>query len=257
MHLHVRLAVMGALAAFSETAFGRSSQFDSTAAFPGDTHSPDIGPETGAPDPERSFHGGWMILVEAAMQAPVDVGGRVLAETPFGLRAFGGYSWMPSPFLDVLTGLAAQVSSDPRLDTLLTESEFTGRTWRVGLGVRPFRKLGLYLDAGYVQALLDASLSLQSTHVPELAGLSGGYTMETRLDLGFVELGYQAALGDRLVLAGGMGVLGTLQADSRLEPTDGAPDGELLSEAAAEVDSAFERYGFVPSLSVRLGLDLL
>ena len=164
---------------------------------------------------------------------------------------------MPPAFLDVLTGMAAHVSSDPRLETLLAESEFTGRTWRVGLGVRPFRELGLYLDAGYVQALLDASLSLQSTQVPELAGLSGGYAMETRLDLGFVELGYQAALGNRLVLAGGMGVLGTLQADSRLEPTDGAPDGELLSAAAAKVDSAFERYGFVPSLSVRLGLDLL
>jgi hypothetical protein len=256
MHLPVRLAVMGALTAFSETAFGHPSQFDAATAFPGDSYSADTG-HTGGSDPERSFWGGWMILVEAAMQAPVDLGGRVLAETPFGLRAFGGYSWMPPAFLDVLTGLAAQASSDPRLDTLLAESEFTGRTWRVGLGVRPFRRLGLYLDAGYVQALLDASLSLQATDVPELAGLSGGDAMETRLDLAFVELGYQAAFGDRLVFAGGMGVLGTLKADSRLEPTDVAPDGELLSAAAAKVDSAFERYGFVPALSVRLGLDLL
>src|SRR5690606_16100480 len=222
-----------------------------------DAYSAKIGGDTGASGAERSAREGWMIPVEAAMQAPVDFGGRVLVETPFGLRPFGGYPRIPPAFLDVLTGVAAQASSDARLDVLLDESQFTGRTWRVGLGVRPFGELGLYLDAGYVQALLDASLSLQVTEVPELEGLSGGYEMDTRLDMGFVELGYQALLGERFLAAGGVGVLGTLQAHTRLEPTDGAPDGELLHEAAAQVDSAFERCGFVPTLRFRLGLDLL
>lgn len=199
----------------------------------------------------------WILSLEAAMQTPVDLGGRIGVELPFGVRAFGGYGWVPPFYMDVFTGMAARASSDARLRALMDEADYSGHTWRLGLGVRPFPKLGLYLDAAYVRAALDASLDLKGTEVPELAEMVGGYALRTELDLWLVELGYQVEMRDRLLLAAGIGLLGTWNATTWLKPNGGAPSGEVLSEAAAQVDSAFEKYGFIPTLNLRAGVDLL
>src|SRR5690606_23960517 len=184
----------------------------------------DVGYDEGhATVSDTSNRDDWVLSLEAALQTPVDLGGRIGVELRPGLRVFGGYAWVSSIYIDVLTGLAT--SRDARLRALLDEASYQGRTWRLGLGVRPFHELGLYLDASYVRANLDASLELAETSAPELAELAGGYALRTELDLWLVELGYQFEVRHRLLLALGLGVLGTLEATSRLRPTGGAPGG--------------------------------
>jgi hypothetical protein len=199
----------------------------------------------------------WLLSVEAVTHAPVDIGFQVGVETPFRLRLFGAYGWVPSPYMNLLTGIAAGASENPYAEALLKEAEYSGRTWRVQAGVRPFRALGLYGDIGYASVRADGSLDLSSTNVAALARLDGGYRASTKLDMWLFELGYQAQLKERMVLALALGAMGTFNARTDIRPVAGAPNSEALDTAATQADTALETYGVVPTLTLRLGVDLI
>jgi hypothetical protein len=139
----------------------------------------------------------------------------------------------------------------------LDRADYSGHTWRVQAGLRPFRALGLYGDFGYARLRAKGSLDLSSAGVPALAQLGGGYRADTTLDMWLVELGYQAELADRVVLALALGAMGTFEATTTISAVDGAPGNSLLNDAAAQADSALESYGIVPTLTLRLGFDLI
>jgi hypothetical protein len=178
-------------------------------------------------------------------------------ETPQRIRLFGGYGWVPQPYMNLLTGVAAGASGNSYAQALLDQAEYSGRTWRVQLGLRPFRALGLYGDVGYARLRAEGSLDLSSTDVPQLAALGGGYRADTTLDMWLVELGYQAQLADRLVLALALGAMGTFEATTTINSVDGAPSSKLLGDAARQGDAALESYGIVPTLTLRLGFDFI
>src|SRR5688500_15791326 len=99
----------------------------------------------------------WLLSVEGVTHAPVDIGFQLGVETPFRLRLFGAYGWVPSPYMNLLTGIAAGASDSPYAEALLKQAEYSGRTWRLQAGVRPFRALGLYGDLGYASVRADGS----------------------------------------------------------------------------------------------------
>jgi hypothetical protein len=127
----------------------------------------------------------------------------------------------------------------------------------VQVGWRPFRALGLYGDVGYTRLSAQGSLDLASSGVPMLQALGGGYLATTRLDMWLFELGYEAQLADRLVMAFALGAMGTLKAQTTITSLNGAPSSSLLGRAASQADSALESYGVVPTLTLRLGFDLI
>jgi hypothetical protein len=201
---------------------------------------------------------GWLFALEGVTHAPIDVGVQAGLEMPFGLRVFGGYGWVPEAYIDTLTGIAARATDDARIIEVLDSAHYSGRTARVTLGVRPFRKLGLYLDAGYAHASLEASRALPQIEIPGYGTLRGGYRMRTGLDLWVVEVGYQVQIARRLVLGAGLGATGTLDAKTTIAAVDGAPtDADIAAEASRRVDRAFETYGTVPTLTLRIGFDLI
>jgi hypothetical protein len=200
---------------------------------------------------------GWLLSVEGVTHVPLDVGAELGVETPFGLRLFAGYGFVPEAYIGALTGIAANATGDPRARILLDAVEYSGRTARVTLGVRPFRKLGFYLDAGYVHLRLEAARDIPDLSSFGLVPIRGGSRATSGFDLWVVELGYQLQLAQRLVLAAGLGVTGTLDAKTRIAPTGGAPNDPALPEAARQVDVAFERYGYLPTLTLRIGFDLI
>lgn len=198
-----------------------------------------------------------MLSLEAVTQAPVDMGVRVGVETPHGLRLSGGIGWVPGAYMDLLTGIAEDASGNAYAKALLGRAEYAGRTWRIQAGFRPFRRIGLYADVGYSRLTADGSLDLSSSGVPALAALGGGYEATTRLDLWLVELGYEAQLAERLVLGVALGAMGTLGSSTRIVSVDGAPSSPLLGSVATQADTALEKYGYTPTLTLRLGFDLL
>jgi hypothetical protein len=201
---------------------------------------------------------GWMLSLEGVTHAPVDMGFQVGLETPQGLRVFAGYGWVPGSYMSLLTGIAANASASPYAQTLLDQTKYEGRTWRLQAGFRPFRAIGLYADVGYAQVNAKGSLDLASSSIPQLAALGGGYQTQTRLDMWLVELGYQGQLADRIVLGIALGAMGTLGSTTSITAVDGAPTNEaILNSAATQADAALEKYGIVPTLTLRLGFDLI
>jgi hypothetical protein len=200
----------------------------------------------------------WMLSVEGVTHAPIDMGLQLGLETPQGLRVFGGYGWVPGSYMSLLTGVAASASNNPYADSLLDDAEYQGHTWRVQVGWRPFRAIGLYGDVGYARLSAKGALDLASSSIPQLAVFGGGYEANARLDMWLVELGYQAQVADRLVLGLALGAMGTLDATTRITAVNGAPtNSAILNRAATEADNALEKYGIVPTLTLRLGFDFI
>jgi hypothetical protein len=207
---------------------------------------------------ERSVRERWLLSVEGVTHAPIDLGVQVGVETPPGLRLFMGYGWVPGGYINLLTGIAGSASRDSYAQAILRESDYAGHTWRVQAGFRPWRALGLYADVGYAQLRANAQLNLAASGVAELEAIGGGYRASTRLDMWLVELGYQGQLAERLVLGLALGAMGTFEATTRIAAVDGAPTNSVvLREAATETDAALEKYGIVPTLTLRIGFDLI
>ncbi len=200
----------------------------------------------------------WMLSVEGVTHAPIDMGIQVGVETPQGLRLFGGYGWVPGSYMNLLTGIAANASGNSYAQALLDQAKYQGHTWRAQIGWRPFRAIGLYGDVGYAQLSAKGSLDLAASGIPQLAMFGGGYTANTRLDMWLVELGYQGELADRIVLALALGVMGTFDSTTSITAVNGAPTNNvILNSAATQADTALEKYGVVPTLTLRLGFDLI
>jgi hypothetical protein len=200
----------------------------------------------------------WLLSLEAVTHAPIDMGAQVGVETPQGIRFFAGYGWVPGAYMNLLTGIAASASGNGYAQTLLNDAHYTGHTWRLQAGLRPFRAIGLYGDFGYARVTAQGSLDLATSSVPQLAALGGGYLATTRLDMWLVELGYQGELADRVVLGLALGCMGTFNSTTSIASVDGAPrSSAILGAAAAQTDAALEKYGITPTLTLRLGFDLI
>lgn len=208
-------------------------------------------PGTESKDRTKDF----TLAIEGAANIPLDVGFEAGVDMPFGLRIFGGYGWIVAPYSTFLRG--ASIADGPARVTI-NEARASGYLLRAKLGIRPFRKLGLYFDAGYARAELDGSVDLTGS-VSGVGSISGGYNASSSLDLWLVELGYQAKIENRLVLAAGLGFTGTIAANTTVSPLGVAqqsdPTAIRLSEASA--DRALEKYGYIPTLNLKLGFNLL
>lgn len=209
------------------------------------------------PVPSDRVRDAWTLSIEGVTHAPLDIGAQIGVEAPFGLRLFGGYGWVPEAFIGTVTGIAANATSDVRARLVLDSAEYSGRIARVTLGLRPFSKLGFYFDAGYAHVQLSGTREIPDLSSPGVAQPLGGYMAKSSLDAWVLEFGHQFRFGRRMLFGAGLGVIGTLNARTRIVPTGGAPDDPLLLEGARQVDSAFERYGYVPTLTLRLGFDLI
>ncbi len=193
----------------------------------------------------------WIWSLEGVSRAPVDVGFQSVFETSFGLRLGGGYAWVPSAYLDFVTQAAGTDNGN------VVAALDGGRTLRGFVGLRPSKKVGVVFDAGYSRVRLTGTLDDPGA----VQGVSlGRFDLESNLDMWFVELGYQGHLGRHAILGIGIGLMGTLNASTDATPDQSVPSTvseALTKEATDTVDSQIEQYGFVPTLTLRLGFDLI
>jgi hypothetical protein len=213
--------------------------------------------DQGAEQRARKLRQDWMLSIEGVTHAPLDLGFQAGLEAPFGLRLFGGYGWVPAAYSNFLTDIAASASGDAQAEVMLRRANYEGHTFRVQAGVRPFRSLGFYGDVGYARLQFDGALDLSDSGVPSLQGLGGGYEAHTDVDLWLIELGYQSEFKNRLVWGVALGMVGTFDARTHITSVNGAPSSSALQLIAARGDDALESYGFVPTLTLRVGFDLL
>jgi hypothetical protein len=224
---------------------------------------------TDSPTPDRArddrdISENWMLSAEGVTHAPIDIGFQAGIEFPFGLRLFGGYGWVPSGYLDLIVDAASARSDSTGADQVIESAYDSGTAWRIQTGIRPTKKLGLYLDAGYSQVRLTGGLAAEE--IATAAGVPPGlvtgdtYSVESTIHMWLVEIGWQATIADHLVLGVGAGVMGTIDSSTDATPSFAGTSAQerAISEVASEVlDQQIESYGFVPTLTLRLGFDLI
>ena len=211
-----------------------------------------------APRPEKTraqrMRERWLLSLEGVVHAPSDLGVQAGVELPIRLRFSTGFGFMP---VEWLTGFVARATDDPEVRAALQLPSYTGTIWRAQLGVRPFRKLGLYFDAGYARATLHGTLDLTSNPLAQEEDLQGRYDLQSSLDLWLLELGYQWQIANRGVLALGLGVMSTFNADTSVAASGGAPERSEFISGAERMNDALETHGTVPFVTLRFGVDLL
>jgi len=196
----------------------------------------------------------WMLFVEGVTRAPLEAGFQAGVEMPFGLRLFGGYAWVPSAYIDFLAALAAGAST---AQTVLRNSNYGGNSARVGVGFRPLRAIGLYFDASYAHVQLDATQPIPSFSAPGYSFPGGTYRLHTGIDAWTLELGYEGEIERRLVLGAALGLSGALGSSTTIVPVGGAPNETTAErEASDDIDHVF-RTNVLPTLTLRLGFDLI
>jgi hypothetical protein len=199
----------------------------------------------------------WSLAVAGATHAPIDLGVLATLETPFRLRLSFGYGWVPPAYSALLTGIAASESGDAQAAAILNHASYQGHTFRGQAGVRPFRSLGLFVDVGLARLSADGSLELAASGIPALRALGGGYRAHTTVDMWLLEVGSQHEFWHTVVLGFAVGVMGTLSSQTDIVSVNGAPTSPLLGQAAGQADAAIKSHGYVPTVTLRLGFDLL
>jgi hypothetical protein len=197
-----------------------------------------------------------MLSVEGATRTPVDVGVQATVESPFHLRFSAGYGWVPAAYSSLFTGIASSASGNAEVSAMLNHASYQGRTFRAAIGVRPFNASGLHIDVGYVRLNLDGTLDLASSGVPALESQGGVYQSHTTMDAWLVEIGSQFEEWG-VVFGVALGLTRTFAAHTTVSGTNSSSASSLLGPAAQQADSALKTYGYVPTLTLRLGFDLL
>ena len=208
-----------------------------------------------------------MLAVEAVTNAPVDIGARVTAETPFRLRVASGFGVVPDAYLGVVNGVVSGMGAyDGRTADIIDGALEGGSVWRTQLGFRPFPRAGFYVDGGYALVHLSGSIYGSDVAAPDvvIAGTdvrNAGYDLHTTVHMWLIEAGWQAHVLERMVLGAALGVQGTIASD-----TDATPNFEqgrtaagrsMSAQAVRDIDDILETYGYVTTLTVRFGYDFL
>jgi hypothetical protein len=197
---------------------------------------------------ERERAKDWMLAIEGYTTAPVDIGGRVTFETPFRLRLSGAYGIVPGGYFGLVNDVVEASGAYDSFGAEVVEASLDdGHVWRAMVGFRPIG--GLYLDAGYARIALSGGLQADQFN----------YSIDTTLHMWTAEIGYQAAIGDHFVVALGAGLMKTISADSTVvtdfELGNTALAQSFTDDGVAEYERKLEEYGFVPTVSLRLGWD--
>ncbi len=214
--------------------------------------------DSGDTGKRRRVSDNWMLSLDAVTHAPLDIGFQLGFEGG-PVRLSGGYGRVPGGYLGLVTHAAGTASgADPLATALITHGFQGGYTWRVQGGIRPFPKLGLYLDAGYTRVALSGSLDSNAVPAAAALGVQGGYDVNAALDMWLIELGYQLHLGDRVVVALGAGVMGTFAAHTTVTRRSGSKHLPAVDPSTpSSVDSLLEKHGYLPTLTLRVGLDFI
>lgn len=212
----------------------------------------------------------WMLSLEGVTNAPVDVGVRVTAQAPFGARLSSGFGIIPGAYLSLINNAVAGTGAyDDRTAGIVDGSFDGGTSWRTQIGFRPFPRVGLYIDAGYALVNLSGNVYGSDVAPDESVDLvidgtsvrDAGYRVDTTLHLWLVELGWQGRIFDKVVLGMALGVMGTLSASTSAEPNfsqgSSLPVRTLSRHYTSEVDAVLEKYGYIPTLTLRVGYDVL
>lgn len=216
-------------------------------------------------------------------EVPFGVGGHAVLESPGRIRASTGVGVLQRPYVDALAGaLASTLGLGPSVADLVVDAAADSLWWRLGLGLRPWPARGWFIQAGYGvlalggsvtsgaaidAALAEAGLSTFDDTVQGALGAQGyanrRWTTSLVMHRAWFEVGHVWSFAEEHVtLALVFGFSATVGARAGFTPTLGrvyrADEVQrALDDAATLMEGAVRQYFHVPTLSLRLGAQVL
>lgn len=193
--------------------------------------------------------------VAARTDAPLFVGAEAMLEhRATRLRLTAAVGAMPSSYARLVNSAVSGAGAyDSRVANALDETMTSSFAWNVHAGFRPFEDHGLLLELGYASATIAASGDAQSL-------VSGGFANPTGIDTTFklsshlqmvdLRIGWEWVIEDHLLIQASGGLSRVVGASSSL---DSALAQNALGTSTADLDSAFRRYGYIPTVSLAVG----
>jgi hypothetical protein len=205
----------------------------------------------------------WKVAAGVATDFPVDVAARLAVETPFRLRLNTQIGFLPGPYVSamngILEGFGAYDSSTGDLIKSALQSSFV---WRTHVGYRPFRKLGLYADAGYGLVTLGGNATTAqlvtavtgATYPATETGADKSFDAKATLHMLDVEIGYDIPIASPFELRAALGGAFTLGSSTTLTPdfTPRSPRAvdAFVSAGESYLNTTFRSYVFTPVLTL-------
>ncbi len=190
--------------------------------------------------------------VAARTDVPLFVGVQATLEhSATRLRLTAAAGVLPAAYGRMLNGVASSAGAyDSRVASTLAEGMGNGFAWNVHAGFRPIARHGLLLEIGYASATL-ASEGDARALVPAASNIDASFRYASHFDLVDARVGWEWIIAGHGVvqLAGGLSrVVGS---STTFEPP--ALASNALGSSTSDVDSAFRRYGYVPTASLAVG----
>ena len=201
----------------------------------------------------------WKVAAGVATDFPVDVAARLAVETPFRLRLNTQVGFLPSGYVSAMNGILEGFGAyDSATGDLIKSSLQSSFVWRTHVGYRPFRKLGLYLDAGYGMVSLGGNATTAAlvsavtgaTYPATETGADKSFDAKATLHTLDVEVGYDIPIARHFELRAAVGGAFTLGSSTTLTPdftprTPKAIDA-FVAEGESYLNTTFRSYVFTP-----------
>ena len=194
--------------------------------------------------------------VAARTDVPLFVGVEAMVEhRPTRLRLTGAVGALPSSYARIVSRAVSGAGAyDARLADALDETMSNGFAWNVHLGFRPFADHGLLLELGYASANVSAEGNAQSllssVGVANPAGVDTSFRFASHLQMVDLRIGWEWVVSDHLLIQASGGLSRVVGASSSL---DSAIAQNALGTTTSDLDSAFRRYGYIPTASLAVG----
>lgn len=223
-----------------------------------------LAPAVATADPEP--RAGWTIEPLLGTDFPIDVGGGVMVEAPFRVRASTTIGILPGPYVDTInTSLVALGAYSQDVANVISATLSSSLVWRTHVGYRPFRCHGFYAMVGYgyvglgggatAAELIEAATGKQLP-TPDRAQ-PREVAVHSTLDMVDVEVGWEWRLPHRIEVRAALGGAFTFAASTTITP-DYTPANPAATQAfnnaaAAYLDNEYTSYVFTPVITVNAG----
>ena len=210
--------------------------------------------------------GDWHLDAELLTDLPVEIGGRVGVEMPYGLRASTSVGYMPAGYVKLINAIltSAHAYNDATAD-LIQATIQKSLVWRTHVGWR-LPGHGFYVDLGYGLVGLGGGATGEEliaavTGQKRASEESGEHPYDVASALHMIdgEVGWIWDLPYHLTVRTALGVAATLKARAKVEaafePRPLFQKGVDAFEAYAEdyLVTTFETYVITPVFTVALG----
>ena len=204
---------------------------------------------------ERAHQDGpWALDIALSTHFPIGVGFDAQVEVPGRILLRGHIGWMPSPYADVINGIATGLGFyKDRLGTLIKAGLDQALIVRVGAGWRPFEDYGFEAAIGYT--LLSGGKTLTASAVATALNRDLGITTDVGIAStlhGFhIDLSWRWVLFEHLLIRAGIGYVHTLSAQTRIDLESARPD--VVKTIQTRVDDILSKNGISLELKLSAG----